>query len=328
MLSKSFFEDLEKIHNDTQSGAARIAENCLQTFERECIQLGSKLDKTVLKTAIKLLIDTHPMASIENALLPIYLRLTQHDGLQKEDTVATIELIFTQRREQMKIGEKNTIETLNTILQDKKTILTFSHSSTVTTALLQLAGAGYSDKEIYLLESRPLREGERTALSLANAGFKKIHLGIDFAVNEFSRLAEVAVLGADIIHPNGQVLNKMGSATIANLFHIQSKEVIVAASLTKIFLRGIINHDHDWHPVIPHRNPKEITTTSSPNLIIWNKYFEIIQPEFISSLIMDRHQFSSPISIRLKEFLEQDIAISSYLETLRELRNDADFTTI
>ncbi len=331
MPSKSFLEDVEIIHNDTQSGAAKIAENSLRAFKRECIQLGSKLDKTVLKTAIKLLLDTHPMASIENALLPVYARMIQLiniRGIRNLDLKTTIESIFTSHRDKMRIGEKKTLGTLIKVLQDRKSILTFSNSSTINTALLQLARDGYRDKKIFILESRPLKEGEQTALSMTKAGFKEIHFGIDFAINEFSQNAEIAVLGADMIHPNGQVLNKIGSATIAYLFHMRSKELIVAASPTKICLRGIINHDHVWHPVIPHRNPKEITTTSNPNLIIWNKYFEIIQPEYISSLIMDRHQFSSPISIRLKKFLEQDVAISSYIKAFRELRHNADFATI
>ncbi|MFX1282480.1 MAG: hypothetical protein ACFFB5_02455 [Promethearchaeota archaeon] len=321
MLSKTFLKEVEFVHNDKQSGAAKISEATLLILKRECLNLGNKLNSSILKTAIQQLLDTHPMATIENALLPIYLKLTQFiksGGLQKEDSKAAIELIFATRREQMRIGEKNTIETLTKILQDKYTILTFSHSSTVTTALLQLAGGGYHDKEIFILESRPLKEGERTALSLANAGFEKIHLGIDFAVNEFSRQAEVAVLGADMIHSNGQVLNKIGSATIAHLFHTKSKEVIIAASPSKVCLREMIDSNSDWHPIIPHRDPKEITKISKPNLTVWNRYFEIIQPEFISYLIMDCHKFAAPVSKQLKRFLEKD-PIFSLRKELQEL---------
>ncbi|UCE12606.1 MAG: hypothetical protein JSV04_10475 [Candidatus Heimdallarchaeota archaeon] len=330
MLSKSFLKEVEAIHNDTHSGAAEIASDCLDTLKRECLRLSTRLDRSILKTAISLLLDTHPMATIENALLPVFLQLTnllEPGGIQQGDPKAAIEVVFATRREQMRIGEKNTIETLVKVLQEKKSILTFSHSSTVTTALLQLARDGYRDKEIYILESRPLREGKRTAQTIATAGFKKIHLGIDLAVNEFSQNTELAVLGADMIHPNGQVLNKIGSATIAHLFHMRSKELIVAASPSKICLRGLINHDQDWHPVIPHRDPKEITTISSPNLVIWNKYFEIIDPDCITSLVMDRHQFPSPIEKPLKEFLKSSV-IKSQLDTLREIWHDVDFTMV
>ncbi len=328
MLSKTFLKEVEFVHNDKQSGAAKISEATLLILKRECLKLGKDLNRSILKTAIQLLLDTHPMATIENALLPIYLRLTQlikSGGLQKEDSKAAIELIFATRREQMRISEKNTIETLTNALQDKSTILTFSHSSTVNTALLHLAGEGYRDKEIFVLESRPLKEGERTALSLANAGFKKIHLGIDFAVNEYSEQAEVAVLGADMIHSNGQVLNKIGSATIAHLFHTKSKEVIIAASPSKVCLRGIINSNRDWHPLIPHRDSKEITKISSPNLIVWNRYFEIIQPELISYLIMDCYKFPAPISRQLESFLKEEPIISLRKE-LQELWHEVDFT--
>lgn len=331
MLSKSFLNEVKAIHNDTQSGAAQIASDCLNILKRECLRLNTRLDRSILKTAIQLLLDTHPMATIENALLPVFLQLTnllELGGIQQGDPKAAIEVVFATRREQMRIGEKNTIDTLVRVLEEKKSILTFSHSSTVTTALLQLAREGYRDKEIYILESRPLREGKRTARTIATAGFDKIHLGIDFAINEFSQNAELAVLGADMIHPNGQVLNKIGSATIARLFHMQSKkDLIIAASPSKICLRGLINHDQDWHPIIPHRDSKEITTISSPNLVIWNKYFEIIEPDFITYLVMNRHKFPSPIEKSLKEFLKTSV-IKSQLDTLREIWHDVDFTIV
>lgn len=304
-----FRREVKAIHNDTQSGAAKIADKCLSTLKRECFRLNTRLDKYSLKTAIELLLDTHPMASIENALLPVFLKLIQliePDTIRNGDPKAAIELIFATRREQMRIGEINTIEKLAKVLQDKKSILTFSHSSTVTNALLQLAEKGFRDKEIFILESRPLKEGERIANILANVEFKNIHLGIDFAIDEFSQIAEVAVLGADVIHSNGQVLNKIGSATIAKLFHMQSKEVIIAASPSKICLRSIIKKNHDWTQKIPHRNSKEITRDISPIVKIWNKYYEIIQPEYISSLIMDCYEIFFPISGHISKFLEKD----------------------
>ncbi len=333
MLSKSFLKEVETIHKDTNSGAAKIAEKCLTALKRECLRFENLRDKQILKTAIKLLLDTHPMATIESALFPVYSRLTRlttPSNFEDEDPKAVIELIFATRLEQMRIGEKNTINTLVNTIKDKKSLLTFSHSSTVITALLQLAGEGYMDKEIYVLESRPLKEGERTAYSLANAGFKKTHLGIDFAVNEFSEKAEIAVLGADMIH-NGLVLNKIGSATIAKLFQMQSKEVIVAASPSKICLQALIDPDqdmdHPWLPTIPHRNVKEITKISSPNLVIWNKYFEIIKPEWISSLIMDCNQFFPPISNGLSEFLEKSTILFE-VKQIKETWHDVDFTMV
>ncbi len=331
MLSKSFLKEVEIIHKDTHSGAAKIAEKCLTALKRECLRFENKLDRQILKTGIKLLLDTHPMATIESALFPVYSRLTRlttPNNIRDEDPKAIIELIFATRLEQMRIGEKNTINTLVNTLKDKDSLLTFSHSSTIITALLQLAGEGYTDKEIYVLESRPLKEGERTAYSLANAGFRKTHLGIDFAINEFSENAEIAVLGADLIH-NGLVLNKIGSATIAKLFQMQSKEVIVAASPSKICLQALIEQDNDnpWLPTIPHRNVKEITNISSPNLVIWNKYFEMIKPEWISSLIMDCNQFFPPISEGLTEFLEKS-SIQFEVKQIKETWHDVDFTMV
>ncbi|MHA2174578.1 MAG: hypothetical protein ACXABI_07105 [Candidatus Hodarchaeales archaeon] len=206
-------------------------------------------------------------------------------------------------------------------------ILTFSHSSTVIKALLNLAKEGYTDKEIYILESRPLKEGGRTAYSLANAGYKKVILGVDFAIFEFTKLAEVAVMGADMLHENGEILNKIGSATIAKLFHNLGKEVIVAASMSKICLRGIIERNHDWHPIIPQRNSKEVTNINHPNLTIWNKYFEVIPPDYISTLIMDQNSFENPIGKHLTHFIKTSM-LADQINILRDIWNDVDFTMV
>lgn len=330
VLSKAFLKDVEGIQKDAQSGAAKIAEECLSALKRECLRINTVLDSSILKTAIQLLLDTHPMATIENALLPIYVRLSQllkSGRLKQGDPRATINLVFSTHRDQLRFCEKATIQTLAGFLKQKDSLLTFSHSSTVIKALLQVAREGYRGKEIFVLESRPLNEGERTAHSLTNSGFKKVHLGIDFAVNEFIDNAEVAVFGADMVHSNGQILNKIGSATIAKLFYMQSKEVIVAASSSKICLRGIINQDEDWHPVISHRNPNEVTSISSPNLEVWNKYFEIVQPDFITSLIMDQYHFRAPIITEITKFLKNE-TFSKRIEEIRNLWYNVDFTIV
>ncbi len=329
MLSKAFLKDVETLHNDTKSGAAAIAEISLSILKKECLRLGGKLDQSILKTGTQLLLDTHPMATIENALLPIYGKITQliHEGELKKDSNTKIELLFATRREQLRIGEKNTIATLVEELRERPSLLTFSHSSTILKALLQLAGEGYINKDIYILESRPLREGERTAYSLANAGFKNIHLGIDFCIHEFSELAEVAILGADMIQPNGNILNKIGSATIAHLFHDRSKEVIVAASPAKICLRGLIDDGHRWHPKIHHRDIREITNVKNPYLRVWNKYFEIIDSKWLSVLIMDHYRFHQPILKKLKEYFEKD-PISSEIRVMKENWDKVDFSML
>lgn len=330
MLSKSFLRDVEIIRNDTRSGAAKIAQDCLIALKHECLTSSSKLSQSFLKTAIQLLLDTHPMATIENALLPIYIRLVQlidTNHLEKGDPKPSIEMIFATRREQLRIGEKNTQETLINVIKDYHSILTFSHSSTVITALMKVAKAGLTDKKIFILESRPLNEGNRTAHSLVNAGFENVWIGVDFAINEFAKQAQAAIFGADMIHANGQILNKIGSATIAKLFQSLGKDVIVAASMSKICLRGIIKQDEDWHPVIPQRNPKEVTNIVHPNLNIWNKYFEIIPPEVISLLIMDKDKFQRPIEQHLSHFIKNS-SLTKQIKVLRNIWNDTDFTMV
>ena len=105
---------------------------------------------------------------------------------------------------------------------------------------------------------------------------------------------------------------------------MRSKEVIIAASPSKICLRTIISKNQKRNASIPNRNTKEISSFSAPNLEIWNKYFEIIQPEYISSLIMDCDQHHSPISKHITRFLETNQLIEQ-IRSFEEIWNEVKF---
>jgi translation initiation factor 2B subunit (eIF-2B alpha/beta/delta family) len=126
-------------------------------------------------------------------------------------------------------------------------------------------------------------------------------------VKKFVDKSDLALLGADTIYPDGRILNKIGSATIAKLCHFKSKEVTVAASSSKISLKSMRDNVNNDIPkiIIPDRNPKEISTHSDRKVTIWNKYFELVNPKFISTLIMNENCFSSPITNGLKEFIKR-----------------------
>ncbi|MHA1542512.1 MAG: hypothetical protein ACTSQH_06025 [Candidatus Hodarchaeales archaeon] len=131
MISKTFLRDVKAIHEDTHSGAAKIAQNCLIVLKQECSTSSSQLNRTSLKELIQLLLDTHPMATIENALLPIYIsldKLINSNNFGKKDPKPAIDIIFAARREQLRIGEKYTQETLKDSLENVDSLLTFSHS--------------------------------------------------------------------------------------------------------------------------------------------------------------------------------------------------------
>ncbi len=327
VLSQEFINEVNLLHNDTESGAAAIADKSLSILQKECKLIGSELNQFELQKAVQLLLDTHPMASIENALYPIFVKLVRYiksANFESRNYIKIIENIFTTHRTHTTKLENNTIETLFTFLKDKKSILTFSHSSTINTAFMKLAKNGYSDKEIYILESRPLREGERTALLFSNLEFKHIHLGVDFAVKEFTKNADLALFGADTIFPDGRIINKIGSATIAEIFHSRSKDVVVAASPSKISLKGIINFN--MKPIIPDRDLKDITMIKNQNITVWNKYFESVDPKLISTLIIDHDIISSPLPANLSRFIQKS-GISSLTKDIKELWLNLDTNT-
>jgi translation initiation factor 2B subunit (eIF-2B alpha/beta/delta family) len=217
LLSEKFLKEVNLLHKDTQSGAAQIADKSLVIMQKECILAGDGLNLKILKKATQLLLDTHPMASLENALFPICVQLKQNiknREIMNDNFPQLINSVFKSHRDQLKIFEERTIETLYNHIKTKKSILTFSYSDTIISTMNKLSENGYCDKEIYILESRPLKEGEKTAILLSEIGFSKIHLGIDFAVKKFVDKSDLALLGADTIYPDGRILNKIGSINL------------------------------------------------------------------------------------------------------------------
>ncbi len=305
LVSKEFLKEIDHLHKDTRSGAAKIASKGLSILQKECIKAGDGFNLEIIRNALQLLLNTHPMASLENALIPIYVQLEQiikNREIVNKDTLKLLNTIFNAHREQMKILEEKTVETLSNYLREKESILTFSHSSTISSALINLSKNGYCDKEIYVLESRPLKEGEKTAMLLSKLGFNKIHLGIDFAVKEFVDKVDLVLFGADTIYPDGKILNKIGSATIAELCHYRSKEVIVAAASSKISL--LSKKSDKAYVCITNRDPEEISGRLDSKVKIWNRYFELVDPKFISTLILNGNLFYSPIIQPLTKFIK------------------------
>ena len=91
-------------------------------------------------------------------------------------------------------------------------IMLISYSSTIIT---QLTGLKDYSLELFVLESRPLFEGRRTAEILSK--YFKTHLIIDAAMGKFIKEVDFVLIGIDSIQKNGSIINKIGTYPLAVL---------------------------------------------------------------------------------------------------------------
>jgi len=162
------------------------------------------------------------------------------------------------------------------ILPEDGAVLTLSSSATVLAALMR--GAGLPSRRVIVLESRPLLEGHRTAVALAEAGVR-VTVAVDAAVATLVPGCATVLLGADSVGDMG-VVNKLGSLAAAEAARRAGVPVVVAADRTKILPPGFpqsISND---------RPPDEVMRPRS-GVTVWNRYFEAVPLGAITSVVTD-----------------------------------------
>lgn len=163
------------------------------------------------------------------------------------------------------------------ILIKSKRIITISNSRTVF-EILKLLKNDKPELEVVVCESRPKMEGRITAKKLSDPGIK-IELITDAAMASSIKNADAALIGADTILKNGNVINKTGSLTLAVICKYNSIPFYVTADKSKFS-----SNNKFEQKVMP---PGEIWRQSNPNININNYYFEEIDKKLITKIFTE-----------------------------------------
>ena len=162
------------------------------------------------------------------------------------------------------------------LLPTEGAVLTLSGSATVLAALMR--GAGLASRRVIVLESRPMLEGHRTAVALAEAGVR-VTVAVDAAVAALVPGCAAVLLGADSVGDMG-VVNKLGSLAAAEAARRAGVPVVVAADRTKILPPGFPQPTSDDRP------PDEVMRPRS-GVTVWNRYFEAVPLDAVTWLVTD-----------------------------------------
>jgi translation initiation factor 2B subunit (eIF-2B alpha/beta/delta family) len=142
------------------------------------------------------------------------------------------------------------------LIKDNFVIFTHCHSTNVVNALKYAKKHG-KHFQVYNTETRPLFQGRKTALELAEAGIKvtqfadsaiKIALTKDQDREEFTRPVNMVLLGADALL-DSSVVNKVGSGMIAEIAHDNKIPVYIIADSWKYSHKSVPLEQRDFREI-------------------------------------------------------------------------------
>ena len=162
-------------------------------------------------------------------------------------------------------------------------IVTISRSGTVLSALNLLLAEKLLD-HLSVLEARPMSEGLKTIREFN--GRLPSTLFIDAGMTEALARADCAVVGADCISADGFLLNKTGTYPLALCCRERGIPLYVLCDSLKFSpqLRNQILVEDSPGEDVMHRETLDTFT-------VWNRYFEWIPIELVTSFITERGVF-------------------------------------
>ncbi len=160
---------------------------------------------------------------------------------------------------------------------------------------------------VFATETRPLLQGARlTAWELARAGIETTLIP-DSTAGHLMRnhLVQAVVVGADRIAANGDVVNKIGTYSLAVLSKEHSVPFYVAAPTSTIDMSQTCG---DWIP-IECRNPEEVTHSAGQRVAaegvdVLNAAFDLTPHDYVTAIITERGVVREPYHSGLSQIME------------------------
>jgi len=282
-LSETIREIAGRIQKLEVQGARNVAIAAIKAIETLARNTSAKsrddFIKELLEARDTLFASRETEPLMRNALRWI-IRQVEKSG--KEDVDSLAQLVSSSSRqflEDLEASKERIAEIGAKRIQDNMVVFTHCHSSTVT-HLLRKAKEEGRKFEVICTETRPVFQGRITALELLKIGLKTTFI-VDSAARWFMRKADLVIVGADAITSEGNVINKIGTSTIALLAREARKPFYVVSELLKFDPVTVCGE----YEQIEERSSKEVWSEAPEELLIRNPAFDVTRRGFIHGII-------------------------------------------
>ncbi|MBI5047255.1 S-methyl-5-thioribose-1-phosphate isomerase [Candidatus Micrarchaeota archaeon] len=167
------------------------------------------------------------------------------------------------------------------LIPDDAIVLTHCHSSTVARILKEAKRIG-KNPTVVCFETRPLFQGRTTAAELAAAGIDTT-LSVDGGMNLFMKKADIVLVGADSVTSRGDLINKIGTSTLAHIAKMNDVSFYSAAELFKYSPMTMFG----TRERIEERDPKEVWDRVPKKVKVSNPAFEAVAAKYINGYITE-----------------------------------------
>ncbi len=287
------YREVQRIISDIKAlkiqGARNVARKALEAIKITIQHSDAKSKEALLKeiadvaSAILSVRPTEPMTFNETLDLLSYA-FSQIKAKPDTDVSELKKVILDEIKEYEQEWEKNKLRlALNgsRLIQDGMRILTYCHSSSVMAVLKKAFDEG-KNFDVVCFETRPLFQGRISAKELATYGIKTT-LAVDGATNYYMKKADLVLVGADAITAVGDLINKIGTSTIARIARVHDVSFYSCAEL------------HKFQPLtfygarveIEKRDPKEVWADAPPNVMIENFAFDVTSARYINGYVTE-----------------------------------------
>lgn len=257
-------KELQEIVSDNKSGSAELLLN-LNSY------ISSNFKKLQLEELVPFLRNQFKEFSIiinylnrlENLVRNKPERLSKFFAEYGNSFLETIELLFENSKDELKKYNH---------------FITISNSYTLS-KIFQLLSDMKNDLSVTVCESRPALEGRVFAENLSASGIK-VNFITEAMMPDVIKNADAAIIGADTILSNGNVVNKIGSKLLAITCGYFGKPFYVAADGSKMSSSNKYS--------VKEYDGNEIWEINNDNINIRNCYFEIIEKELITKILSER----------------------------------------
>ena len=148
--------------------------------------------------------------------------------------------------------------------------------------MIAKAKADGKNFSVICTETRPAFQGRITAREMVELGIQTMFI-VDSAARSYMGDVDLVVVGADAITSEGNVVNKIGTSSIAVLANEARKPFYVVSELLK-FDPETLNGAYER---IEQRNPSEVWNEAPKNLSVRNPAFDVTPSRYIHGLICE-----------------------------------------
>jgi ribose 1,5-bisphosphate isomerase len=266
-------------------GARNVAKESLNALMIEADASGAKSAqpfKKQIADAAKALSSSRPTEPMMRNLLEESVRfLTSQES---REVSALKKILISHEKEllaRMDSDAKRLASYGAKLIPDGALVLTHCHSSSSTKILIE-AKRMRKSFSVVCFETRPRFQGRTTASELAKAGID-VTLTVDGAMNLFMKKADIVFVGADSVTSRGDLINKIGTSTLAHIAKINDVSFYSAAELSKYSPMTM----HGEREKIEERDPKEVWDKPPRGLRIKNPAFEATAAKYINGYVTE-----------------------------------------